>query len=114
MKTKDELVLFENLIKNKMKSLLNKQHDFSVDDDGDEIDAAQSALIIDMAYVNRSRINDEIQRLNDSLEKIKEGYFGECEECGEDIPTKRLQICLDTKYCVRCAELIEQQISKVN
>ena len=108
MKT-NELKEFEDLIRDKIKHLLNKSHDLVVDVDGDEIDAAQSALIIDMAYVNRNRNNEEIERLNDSLEKIKDGSFGLCEECEEEISIKRLKICLDAKLCIRCAEMVEQE-----
>lgn len=105
---KQEILRFKKLIENKINELSGKSYDLNVDDKGDEIDAAQSCFLVDMAYTNRNRSAETINRLNYALEKIDEGVFGICEECDEEIPIKRLEICLDAKHCIRCAELIEK------
>ncbi|OAI56012.1 hypothetical protein AYO47_09310, partial [Planctomyces sp. SCGC AG-212-M04] len=38
-----------------------------------------------------------------ALERIDQGTFGECEECGESIPAARLEAIPYARYCVQCA-----------
>jgi RNA polymerase-binding transcription factor DksA len=44
-----------------------------------------------------------------SLERIEEGTYGQCEECGVKIPKTRLNAIPYATLCVRCAEQQEQQ-----
>lgn len=41
-----------------------------------------------------------------ALRRIDDGVFGRCENCGETIPTERLQAIPYARYCVPCAEQI--------
>jgi DnaK suppressor protein len=45
-----------------------------------------------------------LQKIDHALEKIKEGTFGVCEQCGEPISMKRLEARLETTLCIRCKE----------
>jgi DnaK suppressor protein len=54
-----------------------------------------------IALENRRRV--EVSRLQAAKTRIDEDEFGYCEECGEDIPTKRLEIDPATTRCVNCA-----------
>ena len=38
-----------------------------------------------------------------SLEKIKKGSYGKCENCGKDIDEKRLKVCPEARFCMKCA-----------
>lgn len=44
-----------------------------------------------------------------SLERIEEGTYGQCEECGVKIPKTRLNAIPYASLCVRCAEQQEQR-----
>jgi RNA polymerase-binding protein DksA len=44
-----------------------------------------------------------------SLERIEEGTYGLCEECGVKIPKSRLNAIPYATLCVRCAEQQERQ-----
>ena len=44
----------------------------------------------------------------DALQKIKEGTYGICEGCGEDIPEERLCAIPWTRFCAKCAQEYEQ------
>jgi RNA polymerase-binding transcription factor DksA len=35
---------------------------------------------------------------------MEQGTYGQCEECGEEIPYARLQAIPFTKYCIACKE----------
>ncbi len=51
---------------------------------------------------------DLLGKIETSLERIEEGTYGACEECGARIPKTRLNAIPYTDLCVRCAERIEQ------
>jgi DnaK suppressor protein len=44
-----------------------------------------------------------------SLERIEEGTYGQCEECGVKIPKSRLNAIPYATLCVRCAEQQERR-----
>ena len=48
--------------------------------------------------------------IESSLERIEEGTYGQCEECGVKIPKTRLNAIPYTTLCVRCAEQQERQL----
>ncbi len=49
-----------------------------------------------------------LTEIDEALERIKQGTFGRCEECGEEIPKARLQALPYTRYCVACARKLQQ------
>jgi len=42
-----------------------------------------------------------------ALERLEEGTFGECLQCGTTIGAKRLEALPWTPYCIECQEKIE-------
>ena len=58
----------------------------------------------EMALEQNRRREFEIQRINAALKRIEDGEFGFCNNCGEDIPLKRLEVSPSTPLCVDCAE----------
>ena len=56
-----------------------------------------------MAKAQQVRRDGEAGRLRAALERIKAGDYGECEDCGEDIPPGRLRLDLAALRCVSCA-----------
>jgi DnaK suppressor protein len=53
------------------------------------------------------RINQQrrlISRIERSLKHIQVGTFGECINCGEEIPRKRLDAMPWTEYCLQCQD----------
>jgi RNA polymerase-binding transcription factor DksA len=47
--------------------------------------------------------------INDALERMEQGTFGRCEECGQDIPSKRLEALPYARYCLEDAERLQDQ-----
>lgn len=52
---------------------------------------------------------DTLALIETSLERIEEGTYGQCDECGVKIPKTRLNAIPYATLCVRCAELQERQ-----
>ena len=49
-----------------------------------------------------------LQEVDDSLDRIENGTYGICEECGEPIGLKRLEVRPVAKYCVACKTRLEK------
>ena len=75
-------------------------------DEGDRANASQAK---EMAFLE-TRQERGLQGLIDSaLSRIRDGSFGECLHCGQQIGLKRLNAIPWTRYCITCQELLEQQ-----
>ena len=56
-----------------------------------------------MALAQQKRRDGEAARLRATLERIGEDDFGRCEDCGEEIATKRLELNPAATRCIACA-----------
>lgn len=50
----------------------------------------------------------ELAMIKFALLRIENGTYFQCDECGEEIPTARLELLPFTAHCVNCAEKIEE------
>jgi DnaK suppressor protein len=48
--------------------------------------------------------------IEQALERLEEGTYGNCVHCGEIIPRKRLQAVPWARYCIDCQEQVEQGV----
>jgi DnaK suppressor protein len=85
--------------------------------DGREADLESAQDVADRAansYTKEflfSQSNSERQILamvDAALNRIREGSFGECIACGEEINPKRLEAVPWTRHCIACQEKLEQ------
>ena len=49
-----------------------------------------------------------LQDIDDALDRMNDGEYGLCIECGEEIAAKRLEVRPQAKYCVDCKTDIEK------
>jgi DnaK suppressor protein len=75
-----------------------------VDQAGDERDRELSLLLT-------GRDKEKLQAINEALEKITDGSYGICEECGEKIGPGRIKVMPLARYCVSCQSKLEKEIS---
>jgi DnaK suppressor protein len=85
-----------------------KMHNEEIDVSGDEVDFIAARVLATAAASLAARDKQNLARIEAALERIEDGTFGECGECGEDISEKRLTInpCFIT--CIGCAEHLER------
>ncbi len=50
--------------------------------------------------------NAEVQAIYAALQRLKNGTYGECARCGQDISEKRLNVLPHTPLCQVCAQEI--------
>ncbi len=88
-----------------------------IEEDGRIADQDQTQDIADRAassYTKEflfSQSNNERQLLNmveTALQRIREGSFGDCISCGNEINAKRLEAVPWTRYCIECQEKKEK------
>jgi DnaK suppressor protein len=51
---------------------------------------------------------DALDQIDGALERIEDGTFGQCDECGGAIPKSRLEAIPYAARCVRCASQREE------
>ena len=58
----------------------------------------------EMALEQERRREVELQRIDAALQRIKDGEYGYCTMCGEDIELKRLNFDPAAPLCLACAQ----------
>jgi DnaK suppressor protein len=73
------------------------------DEDDDEWfeDGTTSSLVEDES--------DELEAIDKSLERMRDGSYGKCEECGGDIRLERLQAVPVASTCIACQRKSEHE-----
>ncbi len=56
-----------------------------------------------MAVAQQNRRDIQTRRLTAALARLAEGEYGYCEDCGEDIAPKRLELDPAASKCINCA-----------
>lgn len=89
------------------KSLLfkiNRDKEFDIDMSGDEIDTIQGNVLLSIGTSLNDKNIDNLNKVIIALEKIDANEYGLCDDCGDEIPEKRLAINPYFLTCVACAE----------
>ena len=79
------------------------------DDFPDEIDTASSEMNLAFQGRLRERERGLLSKINEALQKIEDGVYGECENCGEAIGVKRIEARPVARLCIDCKAEQEQQ-----
>ena len=72
------------------------------DDFPDEIDTASSEVTLQFTGLLREREQGLLAKIDAALQKIEEGEYGDCMNCGEDIGVKRLKARPVAELCIDC------------
>jgi DnaK suppressor protein len=82
------------------------------DDLPDEMDMALAESSLSFAGRIRERESKLLSKIEEALERIDQGDYGECTSCGEEIGVKRLLARPVARLCISCKdeqERIEHQ-----
>ena len=109
--TKAQLKKFRDLLESKRREIIKKaqqtlDQDMSLDanDLPDEMDLASSEYLQSFTFRLRGREKVFLDKIQKAIEKIENGSFGVCDDCGEKISVKRLEARPETTLCIRCKE----------
>jgi DnaK suppressor protein len=121
--TKAELKSYQQMLldlQNRLNGDVSHLTDEALHQSGSEAGGNLSSMPIHMAdlgtdaYEQENTLNllqNEEQVLADiaaALDRVDHGTFGQCEECGKEIPEARLRALPYARYCVECARKLEQ------
>jgi DnaK suppressor protein len=74
----------------------------------DYIDYAVSSYAKEFLLSLSEMDRKQILLVKDALARIARGEYGTCQQCGEEISSKRLEVAPWARYCLRCQDLDEQ------
>jgi DnaK suppressor protein len=82
----------------------------SVDEGSAQDVADKAANSYNKEFLFHQSNNDRqlLQMVDAALSRMREGSFGECISCGEEINAKRLEAVPWTRHCIECQEKLEQ------
>lgn len=81
---------------------------------GEVHDRGEESTVEQITEVNSqltTRRDIELRDTNIALQRISDGVYGVCINCGEDIGLARLQAYPKAKRCIRCKTSYEQELS---
>jgi RNA polymerase-binding transcription factor DksA len=117
MKTyKDRLIA----LRARLRGDVNAMADAALKQNGTEANGDLSRMPIHMADIGSDNYEQEftlslmeteegtLDSVESALEKIEEGIYGTCEECGGAISKARLNAIPYTPLCIKCAHKLEQ------
>ena len=75
----------------------------------DQGDLSTLSLGSDLSVSLAARYSNILKQIDQTLERIEEGSYGLCEECGEKIDERRLEALPFSLYCTSCQKGIEKE-----
>ena len=81
------------------------EHAGSVSDSGDE---SVATLIADLEQADLTRDLDEFRALDAARNRLQDGSYGICADCGSDIGFQRLKAFPGAMRCIQCQERHEK------
>ncbi|MBI2682035.1 MAG: TraR/DksA family transcriptional regulator [Acidobacteriales bacterium] len=74
----------------------------------DIADRAANSYTKEFLFHQSNNERQLLQMVEGALARIREGSFGECIHCGNEINAKRLEAVPWTRYCIACQEKMEK------
>ena len=74
----------------------------------DEVDEIQTNERREIGFATRGLLVERVNRLAAALDRLNDGDYGICVECGERIAPARLRAMPEVATCVRCQDRIER------
>lgn len=76
---------------------------------GDVVDAALDSVHDEISSQLAEVESQELARTENALERMREGRYGVCENCGTNIPMARLQALPYATFCIKCQREAERE-----
>lgn len=74
----------------------------------DLVDRANDAYNREFMLSLSGSERDALLEVEQAIERLDDGSYGQCDHCEETIPAKRLQAVPWARYCIDCQEQAEQ------
>ena len=74
---------------------------------GDSMDRIQTTETREQYFSSKELLTERAERLAGALDRLRNGSYGVCAECGEAIGWARLRVIPEATTCVRCQARLE-------
>jgi DnaK suppressor protein len=74
---------------------------------GDPFDRIKATESRELYLLSRERLAERLERIVEALQRLRDGSYGTCAECGDAIAPGRLRALPEATLCVRCQERVE-------
>ena len=78
----------------------------------DQLEEIQAASQRALAVSSLDREYTELRNVRAAIRRIEEGSFGICQECDEDIHSRRLAAVPWAAYCIQCQEAVDRNLEE--
>ncbi|MCU0594072.1 MAG: RNA polymerase-binding protein DksA [Desulfobacterota bacterium] len=118
MLTRNNKQYFKKWLTHRLNHSQEKARDTFMDISGlkdklpDQVDQASSAFDQGLTLRMRDREAKLVRKIRDALARLQDGTYGICEECGEEIPLRRLRARPVTTLCIKCKKEQETEERK--
>ena len=108
--TENQLRVLTDLLNVEKERVLNSmdektiQINFQQSESKDNVDEANENIILSQTARFTNRESLYLKKILNSLKKVEEGDYGQCEDCGSNIPFTRLKARLTSNLCIICKE----------
>lgn len=111
-KLRDVLLLRREALKKALDGDLSLLQSLS-QEGGDVMDAAMDTAQDEISSQLVEVESRELTQIEDALNRIREGQYGDCEGCSKPIPLARLQAVPYATSCIDCARKQEKGMSRI-
>jgi DnaK suppressor protein len=114
--TKTEVDRFRGILTARVAELerFTRQRDgIMVERSADQLEEIQAALQRALAVCNLDREFTQLRDARAALRRIEDGSFGTCQECDEDIHSKRLAAVPWATFCIQCQEAVDRNFEEI-
>jgi DnaK suppressor protein len=106
-KLEEKLLQQQSQLEHLMLAAVKQGRETALDDTQDTADQAVSSYQKELLFSQGTKGHNQIGLIRLALERISEGTYGDCLQCGTAIGPKRLEALPSTPYCIACQEKIE-------
>ncbi|MBV8827909.1 MAG: TraR/DksA family transcriptional regulator [Acidobacteriaceae bacterium] len=86
---------------------MRQRDGIAIEQSPDQLEEIQRASERDLAISNIDRGSRQLRDARAALERIRDGSFGVCQECEEEIHPKRLVAIPWASLCIHCQESLD-------
>lgn len=112
-KLRDVLLIRREALRKALDGDLNMLQSFS-QEGGDVMDAAMDTAQDEISSQLVEVESRELSQIEDALNRLRSGHYGDCENCNKVIPLARLQAVPYATLCIECARKQEKYAPRLS
>lgn len=95
-------------VKQQLKSSIGDGYQEMLATARDEEDQASVSLLAETQLALLGPKRQELEAIEEALQRLESGTYGQCEHCGLNIEPRRLEIMPETPLCRNCQQMREK------